>query len=146
MTRTASLATHPLPSRRTSRAPWTADLAGTGAAVVCALVTWACAVPLVGVDLTVLAGGQTRQVGPLDVVVAAAVSAAAGFLTLRLLERLTRTRRALRIWLVTATVVALVSLLGTTAGVSWGATMTLVSLHSVVAAVVIAAGWRSRTC
>ena len=30
MTRTASLATHPLPSRRTSRAPWTADLAGTG--------------------------------------------------------------------------------------------------------------------
>ncbi|WP_156911228.1 MULTISPECIES: hypothetical protein [Arsenicicoccus] len=57
MTRTASLATHPLPSRRTSRAPWTADLAGTGAAVVCALVTWACAVPLVGVDLTVLTGG-----------------------------------------------------------------------------------------
>ena len=51
-----------------------------------------------------------------------------------------------RLVLTAVSLVALVSLLGTTAGVSRDATMTLVSLHSVVAAVVIAAGWRSRTC
>ncbi len=139
----STITTAPLTVRRRPQTPWSTDLAATAAAAVCALVTWTFVAWLPGLDLTVTLGGQVNRVGPVSVAVASAVAALAGFTLLRLLERLTA--RALRVWLVIATVFALLSVAGPLgAAGTRTAALALVSLHAVVASVVIAAGWRSR--
>lgn len=123
--------------------PWTDDAAAIAASVLCALIAWFFVAELPGVDLLVDAGGQVRQIGASDVAVAAAVSSLAGFCFLRLLERITV--RALTLWTVIAIAVALLSMFGTAAAMTRTSTFALVSLHSVVAVVVIVAARRSRS-
>jgi Family of unknown function (DUF6069) len=131
-------------TRRRSGAspPWSADLVGVAAAVVCAMVTWFFTVHLADLDLAVHRGGEVQQIGATSIVVTAGASALLGILALRLLERLTSA--ALTIWTTLAAVVTLVSLLGPFSATSGAAIGVLASLHTVVAAVVIAAAQSSR--
>jgi hypothetical protein len=122
--------------------PWSTDLVGAGAAVVCVLVTWLCTAYLPDLELAVRRGGEVQQIGWPEVALTAAVVALAGLAALRLLERLTP--RALTAWTVLAVVVALVSFLGPLAATTTAATGTLLSMHAVVAAVVIASARASR--
>ncbi|GMA19615.1 DUF6069 family protein [Arsenicicoccus piscis] len=110
------------------------------ATVVCAVITWTFCVALVGVDLTVGTGNQTRIIGVVDVVVAALVAALAGFVAVALLQRVTGQAR--RSWTIVAVVAALASLLGPTSATTTSAMWALISLHCVVAAVIIASGYR----
>lgn len=135
--------THTKPTDRRPAPSWTTDLTIALAAVICALVAWFFVVRLPGVDLLVHTGGALRRVGAVDVALAAGVSAVLGLGLLRVLERLTA--RALAVWTAIALVVALFSMLGTTAATTREGTFALVSLHAVVAAVVLAAGLRSRS-
>jgi hypothetical protein len=136
-----SLRTVPTSVRRPVR--WFTDLAAILAAAVCALVTWFFVVKLPGVDLTVETGGELHQVEVGDILCATLVSAAAGFLLLRVIER--RMDKPLRLWSIIAVVVAVVSMAATRSALTGTATLALITLHSVVAAVVIAAAWRSRS-
>jgi hypothetical protein len=128
---------------RRPTARWGSDLAGTAGAVVCATITWLFVAHAAHVDLSVDTGGHVRDVGLADVVVAALVSAVAAFATLRALDRITG--NALRVWSVAATAVAALSLFGTAAATNRPATLALISLHAVVASVIISSGVRSRT-
>ncbi|HET6562116.1 MAG TPA: DUF6069 family protein [Marmoricola sp.] len=121
--------------------PWSADLGGVVAAVVCALVTWGSA-RLAGVEPAVERGGEVQEIGGAAVALVAGASALVGLTALRLLER--STSRALRLWTGLAAVVTLVSLLGPLSATTTAATGTLLSLHAVVAAVVIASAHASR--
>jgi heme A synthase len=129
-------------SRTDPSPPWSADLVGVGAAVVCAMVTWFCTVHLAELDLAVRRGGEVQQVGATSIAVTAGASALLGILVLRLLER--RTSAALRIWTTLAAVVTLVSLLGPLSATSGAAIGVLASMHTVVAAVVVASASSSR--
>lgn len=113
------------------------------ATVVCAVIAWVFVVKLPGVDLSVLLAGERRHIGLSDIVIAATVCSAAGVILLRVLER--RVKNPLRLWSVIAVLVAVGSMSGTGSAVSSAATAALISLHAVVAAVVIAAAWRSRS-
>jgi hypothetical protein len=108
---------------------------------VCALVTWASA-RLADVELMVERGSEVQEVGAGAVAVVAGASALAGLAVLRLLERWTH--RGLRLWTGIALVVTLVSLVGPLAATTTAGTGALLSLHGVVAAVVIAAAHASR--
>lgn len=121
---------------------WRTDLTIVGAAVVCPLVLWLCAVTWGQVELLVTTGGQTREVGVVAVATTAGLSALAALFVLRKLER--RTRAAVRIWTALAALVFLLSLVGPLAAESPSATGTLAAMHAIVAAVVITAGRRSR--
>ncbi|WP_157577740.1 DUF6069 family protein [Phycicoccus jejuensis] len=132
-----------MPTSVRRRVPWIVDLASVVAAAVCALVTWFFVVKLPGVDLTVEVGGDRQVVSVGDIVFAALVSAAAGFGLLRFLERLMD--RPLRLWSVIAVLVAVASMLGAGSALTTSSAVALMSLHSVVAAVVIVAAWRSRS-
>lgn len=127
---------------RPASPPWSTDLVSAGAAVVCALVTWFCTAYLAGLDLAVRRGDEVQQISGLAVALTAAVVSLGGLSVLRLLERLTP--RALTIWTVLAVVVTLVSFLGPFGATTTAATGTLLSLHAVVAAVVIASARASR--
>jgi hypothetical protein len=127
--------------RRASR-PWPDDVAGVGAAVVCAMVTWLCTAHLADLELTVQRGSTVQHIGGTAVAIAAGVSATVGMVVLRLLERLTA--RGLQIWTALAVVATVVSLLGPLSATSTTATGALASLHTVVAAVVIASAHASR--
>lgn len=97
------------PHRSTSSVPWADDAAAVGAAVVCALVLWGCAVTWGGVDLEVeTGGGGVRPVTGPAVGVTAALAAAVGLLTLRGLERVAT--RARGWWAGLVVVATLVSL------------------------------------
>lgn len=126
----------------TCRVPWRVDLATAGAAATCALVAWFFVAELPGVDLVVRTGAGVQTVGGVAVAVSAAVAGFAGMVCLRVLERLTH--RALAAWTVLVLLVAVVSLLGPLGAVTTTATLALVSMHSVVTAVVLGAGYRSR--
>jgi hypothetical protein len=126
----------------TRRVPQRVDLATAGAAATCALVAWLFVAVLPGVDLVVRTAGGTQTVGGVAVAVSAAGAAWLGMVALRVLERFTRA--ALRPWTVLVVVVALLSLLGPLGAVTTSATLALASLHAVVTAVVLAAGYRSR--
>ncbi len=123
--------------------PWGPDLAGTAATVTCAVIAWFFVSHAAHVDLSVDTGGEVRSIGLGDVVAASLISAVAGFASLRVLER--ATGNAVRIWSVLATVVALVSLLGTTGATDRTATLALVSLHAVVASVIMSSALHSRS-
>lgn len=122
--------------------PVLTDVVIVGAAVLCALITWFLAVWLGGVDLVVNTGAGDQQVGGVSVAVTAGVAALVGLIVLRILERITG--KALPIWVVLAVVVTLVSLFGPLAATTAAAMGTLLTLHGVVAAVVIVAAIRSR--
>lgn len=124
------------------RVPRRVDVVTAGAAALSALVAWVFVAVLPDVDLVVRTGTGLRNVGGVAVALTAAAAAFVGMVALRVLER--HSRRALGTWTVLVVVVALVSLLGPLGAVTTTAAWALVSLHSVVTAVVLGAGWRSR--
>jgi hypothetical protein len=128
-------------SRPGASPPVSADLWGVVAAVVSALVAWGSA-RLSDVELAVERGGDVQEIGGLAVAVVAGVSALLGAATLRLLER--RTSRALPVWTTVAVLVTLVSLLGPLGATTAAGTGALLTLHGVVAAVVIVSAHASR--
>lgn len=111
-------------------------------AVVAAGATFAVLHSAAGIDLAVRAGTDVQHVTLVAAVVAAAVSAAAAWGLLALLERFTTRARA--VWTAIAAAVLLLSLLvGPTGGVTTAAKVGLATLHLVVGAVVIAGMRRS---
>lgn len=117
-------------SRRTARS---AAVLGSAAA---AAGVWLVAVPGLGVDLRVDMAGRTQPVGISAVVAASVVAGLLGWALLAVLEA--HTARAAGLWTGAAVVVALLSLGGPLgAGVSAAAVAVLVTLHGVVAAVLI---------
>ena len=125
-----------------SRVSWSTELVGAAAAVACALVLWATLVPLGGLELAADMGGSVKQIGVLDIALTAFGAGLVGLLALRVLERFTG--RAVNIWTVTALVVLVLSYGGALMAVSTAAMWALIGLHSVVAAVIIAVGVRTR--
>lgn len=136
----SSTTTAHLAGRRTSPPAWL-DLVAVGAAIVCAVVVWATA-RLSGVDLTVRVGEGLQHVTGVAVVIVAAVAAGLGLIALRVMTRFFR--KPLKWWTILVIAVAVVSALGPLGATSAAAAGTLIGLHAVVAAVVLAAGWRSR--
>ncbi len=132
----------PQPAVRRTRAHWSTELVGAGAAVVCALVLWTTLVLLGGLDLAVDTGGTIRQIGAADVALAAFGAGLIGLLGLRLLERFTPKART--IWTVIAVAVLIASYAGVLAATGTAAMWALVGLHTLVGVVIIAVGVRSR--
>lgn len=126
----------------TRRVPLRVDVATAAAAAVCAVVTWFFVAVLPGVELVVRTGAGPRSIGGVAVALTAAVAAYGGMSALRVLARITQ--RALGVWTALVLLVAAVSLLGPLTAVTTAAAVALVTLHSVVAAVVLAAGHTSR--
>lgn len=131
-----------LKDRTRQRVPVGTDLVIAGAAVLCALIVWSLTAWLGGITVVVNTGSGTQSIGGVAVAVTAAVAALVGLVVLRLLERVTG--KALTIWTVVAVAVALLSLFGPLAATSVAATGVLLTLHGVVAAVVIVGAVRSR--
>ncbi|MFC0032207.1 DUF6069 family protein [Micromonospora chaiyaphumensis] len=118
------------PARRRDRA--LAVLAATAAT----LTGWVAAVPVAGVDLVVRNGGTEQSVTAAAVGVSTLLAGLAAWALLALLERFTGRARA--VWTGTAGLVLLLSLLGPLGGgVGTAATLTLVALHLVAAAVLL---------
>jgi len=109
------------------------------AAVLAALVVWAVAVPLLGVQLTVRttpSSSSMQTIGAGFVLAVSLLASLLGWGLLAALER--RTQRAGTVWTVAAGVVLLLSLAGPlTAAVTTGGKVSLVLLHLSVAAVLI---------
>ena len=106
------------------------------AAVVVAVVVWAVAALLLGLDMQAVQGGAATTVGIGSVVAASAVASLAGWALLAVLERFTP--RAMTIWTVVAVLVTVLSLagpLGNAATLAAGAPLAV--MHLVVGAVVI---------
>ena len=96
-----------------------------------------------GVDLAVHTGDTVDHVGPVAVGATCIVVALAGWGLLALLERFTARSRL--IWTIIAAAVFVVSLLGPAGGVDASATLGLVALHLIVAAVlVVGLPWAGR--
>jgi Family of unknown function (DUF6069) len=127
--------------RRGVSPPLSADGWAVVAAVVSALVAWGSA-RVADVELAVERGGDVQEIGGVAVAVVAGVSALVGLAFLRLLER--RTSKALPVWIGSAVSVTLVSLLGPLGATTAAGTGALLTLHGVVAGVVIAAAVASR--
>lgn len=125
------------------RTPWATDLAIVAAAVVTALVDWVFVVRLADIDLAVQQGDTVRHVGGAAVALTAGATALAGVALLRFVER--RRPQPLRLWTVVVLVVLAVSLLGPLGAQTLAAGGALLSLHAVVATVVLVAGTRSRS-
>ncbi|MEV0460118.1 DUF6069 family protein [Catellatospora methionotrophica] len=106
------------------------------ASVITATLTWYFMHEIADVALAVRSGGTVRDIGVGAVAVTAALAALAGWGLLALLER--RASRPRRTWTVIAVIVFAVSLLGAASGASAAAQGSILGLHSVVAAVVIA--------
>lgn len=108
------------------------------AAVLTALVVWAVAVPILGVELRVSTGATEQAVGPAAIVLVGLVASLLGWASLALLER--RTGRGRAIWTGVAAVVLLLSLAGPITGAAdTGTAITLVLMHLAVGGVLIAA-------
>jgi hypothetical protein len=104
-------------------------------AVLAVLAVWVVAVPLLGADLLVRTGDQTRPVGVGSVV---AISLVAGLLAWALLALLERRPGGRQRWTAVAVVLLVLSLSGPlTAGETAAAKAGLVLLHLAVAAVLI---------
>lgn len=117
------------------------EIVAAVAAPICALVAWLLLVVVGGVELSVLMNGAVTAVGWAAVAITAAGAGLVGLLALRVLRRLTT--HALVVWTALAALVLAGSMLGPLSATSLGALWTLVTLHSVVAAVVLAIGWRA---
>jgi hypothetical protein len=139
---------HTTPPRPPRRARTQRGLVVAGASAA-ALLVWAVADPVAGINLRVHdGGGGVRPVGPAAVATVSLLAGLAGWAFLAVLERFnTRSRRptwSLRVWTVTAVAVLVVSLAGPLgSGVDGASAATLAGMHLVVAAVLIA-GLRGR--
>ena len=122
---------------------WRDDWPLAVAAAVAASVDWA-AIQLSGVDLAVGSGSDAQQVGLVSVIGCAAVVAVVASGLLRFLEA--RSPHGRGIWIAVALVVGLLSLVGPLGASSLQAGLALVSLHAVVASVVLVGLLRSRSC
>ena len=105
------------------------------AAAVCATLTWAVAGPLADGPPQVHQGDDVREIGVVSVIVSSLLVAGAAGALLRWWQA--RSERATRHWTVLALVIAVLSLITPTSAVSLSDGMALVSLHALVAAVVI---------
>lgn len=123
---------------------WRDDWPLAVAAAVAAGVDWITVTQLAGVDLAVGSGSGARQVGLVSVIVCALIVTLAASGLLRFLE--TRTAHARPIWTAVALVVGLLSLAGPLGASSLQAGLALVSLHAVVASVVLVGLLRGRSC
>ncbi|GAB3145623.1 hypothetical protein GCM10027290_25810 [Micromonospora sonneratiae] len=119
-------------------------LTASAAAMVVAAAGFTVLHSMAGIDLAARTGTAVQHITLPAVLIATAVSAAAGWVSLALLERLTA--RARTVWTVVAVAVALLSMLaGPAAGVTVGAKVGLALLHLVVGATVIGGmRWSSR--
>ncbi|MEV4416151.1 DUF6069 family protein [Catellatospora sp. NPDC049609] len=106
------------------------------ASVITSTITWLFLHELAHIELAVRNGDTVTDVGAGPVAVTAALAALAGWGLLALLDR--RAARPRRTWTIIAVCVFVISLLGAAGGASPAAQGALVSLHAVVAAVVIA--------
>jgi len=104
-------------------------------ATAAALVVWALAGPVAGIDLAARSAGSTRTVGPGAIAAVSLVAGLAAWALLALMERLTR--RPGRVWTIIAAVVLVLSLPGPLGGVGAAARAVLAGLHLAVAAVLI---------
>lgn len=122
----------------TARDRVTRRAAGVTAAALGAVLVWVIAVPLAGLDLAANQQGAIRQVGLGAVVTVAVGAGLVGWALLALLERLTS--RGRRIWMVIASVVLALSLLGPIGGgVGLGTKVVLSLMHLVVGATLVVA-------
>jgi hypothetical protein len=111
-------------------------------AVAAALAVWAVAVPLAGIELTVVMNGVTQPVGPGTVMTTSLLAGLAGWALLAALERFGR--RPHRTWTVIAVVMLVLSLAGPLGnGVHTATTIALTGMHLAVGAVLIPALRRS---
>ena len=106
------------------------------AATVATLALWVAAVPVAGVDLVARNGGTEQTVTPVAVGVSTVLAGLAGWALLAVLERFTARARA--VWTGVAGLALLLSLLGPlSGGVGTTATLTLVAMHLLAAAVLV---------
>jgi Family of unknown function (DUF6069) len=121
---------------RTQRPTQRTRLLAVVGAAAAALAVWAVADPLAGIDLTVRTGGGTQEIGSGAVVLVSLVAGLAGWALLDLLERFTAHAR--EIWIATALVALVLSLLGPLgAAVTAAATVALAGMHLAVSAILI---------
>lgn len=127
----SATAVAPVRTRRTSRA------AAAGLAAVGAFLVWLVADPLLGVDFDVTRSGTTTVVGPGMVILMALGAGLVGWAFLALLERFTA--KARRVWVITASVVLLLSLAMpfNSGEIATDAKVSLLLMHLVVGAVLI---------
>jgi hypothetical protein len=97
---------------------------------------WGLSVPIAGTELRAPRGGTPEPVGAAAVVLAALLAGLAAWALLALLER--RARRPRRTWTITAAAVLALSLTGPLGAEGTGNKLTLIGLHLVVGAVLLA--------
>ncbi|HET7414941.1 MAG TPA: DUF6069 family protein [Arthrobacter sp.] len=100
-------------------------------AAVIAVLVWAAAVPLAGVELVATTGGAVQTVGPAQILVVALLAGAAAWAVLAVVEKASRKPR--RIWFPLAATFGLASLAGPlfNAG-STAAMLVLLGLHILI--------------
>jgi hypothetical protein len=106
------------------------------AAPAAALLLWAAAVPVGGVDLTADQAGTPLMVGPALVAVAALIAGLAAWGLLAVLERFTA--RAALVWSIIAAAVLAFSLTGPLAAATTAAMLVLMGMHVLTGALLIA--------
>lgn len=129
---------HVTPARPADRAGRLPVVRTTAYAAVAALVTWVVLVPLAGVELTARTGpdAAARVVGPVSVVVSTVVVALTAGLVAHLARR--RAARPRLVWVVTGTMVLVLSFAGPLGQATTTAAMAaLATFHVIVAAVVV---------
>jgi Family of unknown function (DUF6069) len=137
----ASCAGAPAGSRTTAGLPsgqvtWRSIGIVAATAAFCATLTWTVLGPVGGLDLQVDAqGGGTQEVGVIAVLVSSLLMAFLGGVLLRWWQR--QSSAGTHHWTVFAGVFTVVSMLGPANALTFADGMALVSLHTVVAAVVI---------
>jgi hypothetical protein len=106
-------------------------------AVIGALISWIIITQAFSIELVARSGGPTMMpVGPAAVIMVSALACLVGWALLAILER--KTKHAARIWTAIAAVVTVLSLAGPlNAGPSAAATIGLIVLHLVTAAVFV---------
>lgn len=129
----------PAESRRT----WRDRALGVLLAVASAVLIWVVAAPVAGVDLeaTVAEGQPPMEINLFLVVAASLLLSLLGWALLAVLERVTR--RGLRVWVIVAAAVTLLSLAGPTTAETGGAMVALALMHLAVGGVLIATMVRS---
>ena len=120
------------PARRVTRRRALA----VGVGVVAAVLVWAVAGPVGGVDLTVRSGGGTSHVDGVDVVLASLVAGLLAWGLRALLDKLTR--RPGPAWTVGAAIALVLSVVGPLSATNGAAMAVLALLHLLVAGILIA--------
>jgi hypothetical protein len=106
------------------------------AAPAAALILWAAATPLAGIDLVVDQAGTPLTVGPVLIALAALVVGSAAWGLLAILEKFTA--RAGLIWSITAAAVLALSLTGPLAAATTAAMLVLMGMHVLTGGLLIA--------